>query len=249
VLLDEVCDFLLPVASARSIAEVRLGLGYTAVQLDDGRCGLAYTFRDELHEGCGVISAAGTLAGRPAADLAQWAKSTDLLDSAVGLATLNALIGAPVAATDADLLAELRVTSTDVVGMVGYFGPFIGPLRSRVKALHVFERRPAGDSGVLPESAAVEILPQCGVVILTATTLLNRTLDDLLACCRSAREVAIVGPSTPLLPAVFASGGVTLLSGVQVVDGQRVLRVISEGGGTRQFGSAVRKLIVRCGSF
>ena len=134
-------------------------------------------------------------------------------------------------------------------GSSPYFGPFVEPLRRRAKTLHVFERHPAVDSGVLPESAAVEILPQCGVVILTATTLLNRTLDDLLACCRSAREVAIVGPSTPLLPAVFASGGVTLLSGVQVVDGQRVLRVISEGGGTRQFGSAVRKLTVRCGSF
>lgn len=156
MLLDELCDFLVPAAGARSIAEVRLGLGYTAVQLDDGRCGLAYTFRDELHEGCGVISAAGTLAGRPAADLAQWAKSTDLLDSAVGLATLNALIGAPVAAMDTDLLTELRVTSTDVVGMVGYFGPFIEPLRRRAKALHVFERHPAVDSGVLPESAAVE---------------------------------------------------------------------------------------------
>ena len=249
MLLDEVCDFLLPVASARSIAEVRLGLGYAAVQLDDGRCGLAYTFRDELHEDCGVISAAGTLAGRPAADLAQWAKSTDLLASAVGLATLNALIEVPPTAMDADILAELKVTSDDVAGMVGYFGPFIEPLRRRAKALHVFERHSAVDSGVLPESAAVEILPQCGVVILTATTLLNRTLDDLLACCRSAREVAIVGPSTPLLPAVFASGGVTLLSGVQVVDGQRVLRVISEGGGTRQLGSAVRKLTVRCGSF
>ena len=74
------------------VADVRLGLGYTAVQLDDGRCGLAYTFRHELHEGCGVMSEAGTLAGRRASDLAQWAKSTDLLVSAVGLATLNALI-------------------------------------------------------------------------------------------------------------------------------------------------------------
>lgn len=148
---------------------------------------------------------------------------------------------------DADLLAELKVTSTDVVGIVGYFGPFIALLRRRAKALHVFERHPAADSGALPESAAAQVLPQCRLVILTATTLLNRTIDDLVACCRSAREVAIVGPSTPLLPKVFATRRVTLLSGVQVVDAQRVLRVVSEGGGTRQFGSAVRKLTLRCG--
>ena len=107
----------------------------------------------------------------------------------------------------------------------------------------------AGESEVLPKSAAAEILPQCQVVILSATTLLNRPLDDLLACCRNPREVAVVGPSTPLLPAVFAERGVTLLSGVQVVNGERVLRLVSEGGGTRQLGSAVRKLTVRCGAY
>ena len=95
--------------------------------------------------------------------------------------------------------------------------------------MHIFERRLASESEELPESAAAETLPQCHVVILSATTLLNRTLDDLLACCRNAREIAIVGPSTPLLPAVFADGGVTLLSGVQVVNGERELRVVSEG--------------------
>ena len=168
----------LPAAASRSVADVRVGLGYTAVQLDDGRCGLAYTFRDEVHEGCCVISEAGTLMGRRASDLAEWARSTNPVASAVGLATLNALTDVPPSATEADLLTELQVTSNDVIGMVGYFGPLVGPLRSRGKALHVFERRPTGESGVLPEAAAADILPQCHVVILSATTLINRTLDD-----------------------------------------------------------------------
>ena len=245
MLIDEVCDFLLPGAATRSVADVRVGLGYTAVQLDDGRCGLAYTFRDEIHRGCCVIGEAGTLTGRRASDLAAWARSTDPVASAIGLATLNALTTVPPGATEADLLTALQVTSNDVIGMVGYFGPLVGGLRSRGKALHVFERRPSGESGVLPETAAAEILPQCHVVILSATTLINRTLDDLLVLCRNAREVAILGPSTALLPAVFVERGVTLLSGVQVVERERVLQVVSEGGGTRQFGRAVRKLTIR----
>ena len=165
--------------------------------------------------------------------------------SAIGLATLNALTAVPPGATEADLLTELQVTSNDVIGMVGYFGPLVGPLRSRGKTLHVFERHPSAESGVLPEAATAEILPQCHVVILSATTLINRTLDDLLVLCRNAREVAILGPSTPLLPALFVERGVTLLSGVQVVERERVLRVVSEGGGTRQFGRAVRKVTLR----
>ena len=247
MLLDQVCDWLLPAAESCSVVDVRLGLGYTAVQLDDGRCGLAYTFRDETHEGCCVIGAAGTLAGRQASDVALWTRSADLLASGIGLATLNALIDVPAGASHADLLAQLEVTPEDTIGMVGCFGPFIAPLRARSKALHIFERRPNDKSKVLPESAAIEILPECDVVILTATTLLNRTMDQLLDCCRKAREVAVVGPSTPFLPGVFHGRGVTILSGVQIVDAKRVLCVVSEGGGTRQFGVAVKKITVRVG--
>ena len=132
-----------------------------------------------------------------------------------------------------------------MVGMVGNFGPLVEPLRQRCGTLHVLERHPSVNSGMLPESAASEVLPQCQVVILSASTLLKRTLDALLEFCRSAREVVILGPSTPLLPDAFATRGPTLLSGVYVAHPERVLRIVSEGGGTRQFGAAVRKLTVR----
>ncbi len=248
MLLDDICDFLLPSVATRLVTDVRVGLGYTAVQLDDGHCGLAYTFRNEIAEDCCVLREAGTLAGRPASALAEWAKSPDPGASAVGLATLNALIGAPPHATQGDILTALEITSHDVIGMVGYFQPLAGPLRSRARALHVFERRPNAESGVLPEAAAAPILPQCNIVILSATTLLNRTLDDLLVHCRNAREVAILGPTTPLLPALFAGRGVTLLAGVYVTDPNQVLRVVGEGGGARQLRTGTRKLTVRCAS-
>jgi uncharacterized protein (DUF4213/DUF364 family) len=77
---------------------------------------------------------------------------------------------------------------------------------------------------------------------------LNHTLDTLLGRCEYARTVALVGPSTPLLPEVFARRNVTLLSDIQVVDAGHVLRVVSEGGGTRQFGDAARKLALRIGT-
>jgi uncharacterized protein (DUF4213/DUF364 family) len=55
----------------------------------------------------------------------------------------------------------------------------------------------------------------------------------------------VLGPSTPFLPGVFSRRGVTMLSGLQVVDASQILKIVSEGGGTRQFGSAVRKLSLR----
>jgi hypothetical protein len=247
MIIDEVFEHIVATAAGRSVNDLIIGLGYVAVTLDNGSCGLAYTFRDEGSEGCCVLPQAGTLTGQPAVEIARMAKSLDAIPAAVGLATLNALIQPPPDAVEADAIELLQIGSEDVVGMVGYFAPWVERLRGRTKTLHIFERRRDKEE-VLPDWAATALLPECTVVILSATTLLNRTLDILLDKCEHARQVALVGPSTPFLPEVFARRNVTLLSGVKVMDAGRVLRVVSEGGGTRQFGSAVRKLVLRIGT-
>jgi uncharacterized protein (DUF4213/DUF364 family) len=47
VIIDELVELLSEKAQHRVVRDVRIGLGYTAVVLDDGACGLANTFRDE----------------------------------------------------------------------------------------------------------------------------------------------------------------------------------------------------------
>jgi uncharacterized protein (DUF4213/DUF364 family) len=46
------------------------------------------------------------------------------------------------------------------------------------------------------------------------------------------RAVIIMGPSTPLLPAVFDQTPFTHLGGAIIADSMRVMKIISEGGGT-----------------
>ena len=213
--------------------------------LEDGRCGLAYTLHEKEYESCCVMPDAGRLAGRKASELIPWMKSPDVTACAVGLATLNAIINPPAAAVESDILDLLPVGPEDTVGMIGYFGPLVEPIKKRARALHIFERRPDPEYGILPESATQDLLPKCQVVIMSATTLLNHTIDGLLDLSKTAREIAILGPSTPFLPEIFSRHGVTMLSGLQVVDPTQVLQIVSEGGGTRQFGRAVRKLSLR----
>lgn len=245
MLFDALCEHLLPLAAARRVVDVRVGLGYTGVLLDDGRCGLAYTFRDAAAgRGCGVLDEAGALAGRPASDVALLTRAPDPILAAVGLAALNALAERPPDG-DADVLELVSIEAGDEVGMVGHFRPLVAPLRRRAKAVHVFERQANAETGVLSAELAADILPRCRVAIITATSLLNRTLDGLLALCRQAREVVVLGPSTPLQPRLFADRGATVLSGVWVDDAPRALRIISEGGGTRRLQPAVRKVNLR----
>ena len=242
MLADEIVDQALIMPANAAVKDIRIGLGYTAVLLADGRCGLAYTLHEDEYESCCVIPEAGKLSERKVQELISWMKLPNAILCAIGLATLNAVLTPPAGAVESDILDLLPVQSDDSVGMIGYFGPLVGPLKNRVQALHIFERRPDPEYGMLPDSAARDYLPGCQVVIMTATTLLNNTIDDLLDLCKEAREIAILGPSTPFMPEIFRSRGVTMLSGLQVIDPGMALRIVSEGGGTRQFGRAVRKL-------
>ena len=124
--------------------------------------------------------------------------------------------------------------------MVGYFAPLLPWVRETGSHLDILELKPVPDTRPAEEAAAV--LPQCDVALITATALANHTLENLLGLTESAREVVLLGPSTPMLPEVFVGTPVTLLAGVEVVDGAAMLNIVSEGGSTRQFGSAVRKV-------
>ena len=69
-LQDRVKAAALPRAEGVDVADVRIGLGYMAVQLDNGWAGVAYTFLDEASGGCSVYRHIRPLAGRP------WISST-----------------------------------------------------------------------------------------------------------------------------------------------------------------------------
>lgn len=239
MLLDEICDVLSPVAAGRCVVDVRIGLGYTAVMLDNGHCGLAHTFRHETGGGCCAFRNAGELGGSSAASLLRYAKSTDVISTAIALATVNALTDPPISG-GADDMELLHLKPEDEVGMVGAFGPLIEPLRKRVKTLNVFEKTQNSGMDILPEEAEAEVLPHCHIAIITATTLINRTLDKVLDYCQNAREVMLLGPSTPYVPEVLAKKGVTILAGAHVTDAGKTLRIVSEGGGTMRLKSAMR---------
>jgi uncharacterized protein (DUF4213/DUF364 family) len=84
-----------------------------------------------------------------------------------------------------------------------------------------------------PAEAAADLLPQADVVAITGTTLINHTLDGLLALCPTAATVMVLGPSTPLSPILF-DYGVDIISGAFVVDETAVLRTTGQGASFRQ---------------
>lgn len=231
-------DRLLPTLPDGKIINIHMGLYWTAVIAEvDGepRCGLAATVGDDSHHYTTEpsVSRAGYLTELPARELAEFVQSTVLPEVSIGLATINALLPRLphlwVDLHSKEVLARLGVGKNVV--MVGHF-PYVPELRPRVGKLFVLEQNPQ-DPDDLPASAAPEIIPQADVLAITAMTLLNRTFDDLMALRRPGVPTLIVGPTTPLSPAMFEMGA-TILSGAIVENPEAVLRGLSQGANFHQ---------------
>jgi uncharacterized protein (DUF4213/DUF364 family) len=117
----------------------------------------------------------------------------------------------------------------------------VAQLEDQVADLEIFEEQ----KGLLPHlrhsSEAVSAIPKYDVAIITSTTIINDTIDELLEAARDCRELVMLGSSTPLITEAFESSPVTWLSGITVEDADGLLRVVSEGGGTRFFRPFVTK--------
>jgi uncharacterized protein (DUF4213/DUF364 family) len=230
------------------VEDVRIGLSYTAVKLADERAGVAYTF-PQPGRGCCSFSVPRPLSGRQASDLLPLLESTERLEASVGLACANALANlASDQFLEGDVLDQLELRPDDDVGMVGYFAPLVKEVRARARSLTIFETVDEPQADLRPAREAQERLPRCQVALISGTSIINHTIDGLLAATAKCRDVVVLGASTPLLPAAFAGTSVTMLSGAVVRDVPEMLRVVSEGGGMRVFKSLVRKVSVRTGS-
>jgi len=233
---DRLVSLVEETSGGRHLEEVIVGLGFTLVYLDNGAGGLAYTLREDLERGCDVFAEAGNLGGMEVDEVLPWIGGGSTVASSVGLAAANALLQPPEEAFAADLLTALDLQPKERVVTVGRFRPMEPQLEKTGATLEAIER-----------GASVAPLSDCDVALITATSIINNTLDGLLEEVKAAREVVILGPSTPHAPEAFADSPVTLIAGSAIADLQKVRRVASEGGGTRSMGKALRKWVVRIG--
>jgi uncharacterized protein (DUF4213/DUF364 family) len=197
---------------------------WTAVE--SRRCGLSSTFREAgpAHER--GVRDVGSLTQKAALELAEYAKSNNLLEASIGMGAINSLIDADESKCVEKNAFEILVEKGEGknVAVVGHF-PWIPKLRGKVGNLWVLEQRVReGDS---PAEEAARILPECDVVGITGTSFINHTLEGLLNLCRKA-YIVMIGPTTPFSPILF-DHGIDVICGTKVTDPERLIRFISEG--------------------
>ncbi len=206
--------------------DVRVGGSYVAVVLSGGGIGLAARLKEFAGTQIEVPRAA--ICGRSAeALLEDMVYSTGALERSLGLAAANALIHPVVPVTEEDTVSLMGLQPGERVAMVGLFRPITPKIEATGAQLSVIERDTS-------QRERRDSLGTCDVAVITATTLLNRTLEELLTELGRPRHVAVIGPSTPLCPEIFLGTPVTHLGGSAIVNGAAVLQVVSRGGGTSE---------------
>jgi uncharacterized protein (DUF4213/DUF364 family) len=248
------------------VERVVLGVFFTGVKLTNGHAGVCYTpIKDVPEAVCCPSSAAttpasGRLRGRAALQVAEESMRGGPLRRAVGIATLNALSDcyrSSQASAEYSILPgfdpidDLVLADDAHVVVVGALVPYLRTLKRRGKPFCVLEQDPTTLKAdelpfYQPAARAPAVVPTADVLIATGTTLINGTLDGLLALARADTDITVVGPTASLLPDPLFRRGVNSVGGVRVTDPDALLDTLAEGGsGYHFFGKTAQKITLR----
>jgi uncharacterized protein (DUF4213/DUF364 family) len=248
-----------------TIERVVVGLFFTGVKLSNGSGGAAATPIKAIPEAVCCPSSAkampfpNKLRGRLAAELMREVISENSIRRAVGTAVMNALADVclrrrpPHGVTllreiDAFEVAAPQVGEKAVV--VGAFVPFLRELKRRAIPFTVLEQDPATLKAdelpyFRPAKDAELVIPDADVVLITGTTLINRTLDHLLSLPKPGARVAVIGPTVSLLPDALMHRGASILGTILINDVDAFLDVLAEGGsGYHFFGRSAERVVL-----
>ncbi|MEW6189684.1 MAG: DUF364 domain-containing protein [Actinomycetota bacterium] len=184
--------------------------------------------------------------------LAELALSGNLMERAIGIATINALSWLIIP----QRLKYRRGDPTECIDiqgrtitMIGFFTPLVRRFAS-AQEIRVVEREsflPDEQTCCLPERQALKCpnvryftSAQVGdavrgahAVIITGSALVYGGIEDYLQRAKISEEVMVVGPTSSMLPEPFFRRGATAVGGIEIFDADMLMDIVESGGGTR----------------
>ncbi len=210
-------------------------VGYAWIGVLSRNCGVAKNL-GALHDY--VVHDLGQLREKTAVELAEYAKSWNMIEAGIGLAAINSLI--EPRGEELNMLDFLLDNAAGKkIAMVGHF-PKVEKLRTLADELWVIEKQP--QKGDIIDTASEYFIPKADIAVITSSGVVNKSIERLLELSQGL--TIIIGPSTPMSPVLF-DYGVDMLAGLKVVDEERMMTKIAQGGGkVKQFEDAIEFLVM-----
>jgi len=242
-----------------TITRLNIGLFFTVVQLSNGYCGIAGT-NHSLVNSCvknrekeyGNFPP-GKISGQKLFDLFSSTENSKILDI-VRLAALNAVSAELIAKSNYKIIADkdpielVDLNSNKTVCIVGAFYSYMKNIANTSAKLIVLELNKNAipddyQKYYVPVEEAASVFSFSDIIIITGSTLVNNTLDEILQMIPKKKEVIIVGPTASLIPDILFQHGISIIGSTRIVDADKVFHTISEGGaGYHLFNNGAQKI-------
>jgi uncharacterized protein (DUF4213/DUF364 family) len=210
-----------------------LGLGYSAVTLSGEGIGLSYThFEDK--KSCMLLNQHIDYESQPAVQLLEKIKSDHPLERSMALALVNALnykeaLEYPEDKKNKIMFDKFSIGEGTRVAMVGFIGPLVDLLEQKKAEVEILDSsRSLGEK----KDFYARLCNWADVLLLTSTSILNNTTEEILQNVSSEVKTVMLGPSTPMVAEAFEHLPVHMLAGTVPIDKENVLKAIRHGMGT-----------------
>ncbi|HEA67200.1 MAG TPA: hypothetical protein ENI07_10330 [Desulfobacterales bacterium] len=164
----------------------------------------------------------------------------------ISLAAINAICQHVMKETNfavdyaTDSLGLSSVSAGDRVGMVGLFSGLIKTIEKANAELVIIEKNEQLIQKFpnLPITLDATKLSTCNKILCTSTTILNNSLDEILAHCSPDAFVSIIGPTAGYFPDPLFDRGVNVVGGRIVKNGELFLQLLAE---RKRWGDATQR--------
>jgi uncharacterized protein (DUF4213/DUF364 family)/nucleoside-triphosphatase THEP1 len=262
--IEVLSDLLGPGMRDIKVERVVIGQFFSGIKLATGSGGASFspkkpviTSRNYRSLPKSIVSA-GRLSGRRVGDFLDEVWDDAGASRALGIAVLNGLADTAwrlrphpgwILDVGIDALTAVQPQPGEKVVMVGAFVSYVKRLREAGQPLTVLELDPSPLTEeelvhFQPADQAPKVVPRADLLLMTGSTLVNDTMDDLLALIEPQTRVAVIGPSVPLLPDVLAHHGADLLASIRITNPDHFLDVLAEGGGAQGIYDGSAELVV-----
>ncbi len=227
---------------------------FMAVSLEGGATGISYVLLpDKKMEEYTALQSLDFVNKNPRRFALEFGND-DPLKEMISLAAINAICQHVMRETNfavdsaTDSLGLLSVSAGDRVGMVGLFFGLIKTIKKAGAELVVIEKK---DQLIqkfpnLPITLDATKLSTCNKILCTSTTILNNSLDEILAHCSSDAFVSIIGPTAGYFPDPLFARGVDVVGGRVVKNGALFLQLLAE---RKRWGDATQKTCFQKGTY
>jgi uncharacterized protein (DUF4213/DUF364 family) len=223
---------------------------FGAIELEDGTIGTIYISLSNNVREKGSSTNPQEFMGIDIFDLAKKFSSSDEFEKTVGLGAINAISQYIFKKSNfqfdsrTDSLGLLDLNSKDKVGMVGFFPPLVKAIEELDIPLIVIEL----NTNLVQTTEKWEVtldsnrLIECNKVLITSTTVLNNTVDNILEKCSQAEKISMVGPTAGFLPDPLFKRNIDVVGSTFIHDSNLFMELVTQN---KRWGPSTRKYCIQ----